>query len=353
MDDICVVHLARAKNGPEPFRDFVESYRAHPAGVEHALLIIFKGFGEQPDLSEYEPLLEGIPYQTLFLPDEGFDITPYFRAAETFEYNYLCFLNSFSVILEGEWLAKMYGHVRRPDVGVVGATGSWTSHHSWVSYEQGKPSIYASIMSDVKDQIPSRHPVHQFVFGLSEGLEAKIRGMPLPLRLAFELYYYGIVAAYYRVVQSIGFYLEDRRADRERWRPFNLAEYAPFPTPHLRTNAFMIRRDVMLKITRGVILSKKEAHKFESGKESMTNQVLRMGLNVLVVGRDGRAYEKEEWPLSQTMYQGRQQNLLVADNHTRLYTNGDARLRTILSRLAWGREAAPSAPGEGERELVR
>jgi hypothetical protein len=82
MPDICVAHLVRAQNGTAPFRHFVESYRAHPACVAHTPLYIFKGFGERLDLGEYERLLRGVPYRSLFLPDEGFDILPYFRAAD-------------------------------------------------------------------------------------------------------------------------------------------------------------------------------------------------------------------------------------------------------------------------------
>jgi hypothetical protein len=352
MPDICIVHLVWKPLGLKPLRDFIASYKRNPGGVRHRLVVAFNGFDGEQELGPYREVLEGVPYEWFLVSPPTQDIPVYFETAKRFGDRYFCFLNSFSVILEDEWLAKMYRHVRREDVGVVGATGSWTSHHSWVSYEQGKPSIYADIMADLKDQPPARHKPHPVMFELSEGLKKKIHGLSVPRRLALELYYYGIVASYYRVVKSIAFYIQDRVEDRKRWRSFELSDYAPFPTPHLRTNAFMIRREVMLKLTRSEVLSKKEAHKFESGKESMTNQVLRMGLKVLVVGNDGRAYEQEEWPLSETVFQGEQRNLLVADNQTRDYASADAFRRTLLSRLAWGWEAAPSAPGHSEGESV-
>src|SRR5665213_1673531 len=40
----CVVHLVRAANGIEPFRAFLESYVRHPAGLQHELVLLFKGF---------------------------------------------------------------------------------------------------------------------------------------------------------------------------------------------------------------------------------------------------------------------------------------------------------------------
>jgi hypothetical protein len=72
--------------------------------------------------------------------------------------------------------------------------------------------------------------------------------------------------------------------------------------------------------------------------------ILRAGLRPLVVGKDGRCYEKEEWHTSNTFWQGDQQNLLVADNQTNDYQNGSAERRLFLSRYAWGENAAPSAP---------
>jgi hypothetical protein len=75
---------------------------------------------------------------------------------------------------------------------------------------------------------------------------------------------------------------------------------------------------------------------FESGKKSMTNQILGMNLEVLVVGKDGKAYEKEEWGESNTFRQGEQQNLLVADNRTNDYYYGDPETRARLAKYAWG-----------------
>ena len=60
MPDICVVHLVRKKNGMEPFRSFLESYLENPAGVDHELLILYKGFFREADIVSYEELLRGV-----------------------------------------------------------------------------------------------------------------------------------------------------------------------------------------------------------------------------------------------------------------------------------------------------
>ena len=127
MSDICVVHLVRKRNGLEPFEKFLDSYLNYKAGIEHSLLIIYKGFNGKSDVAAYEKLLAGIPHTCLFLSDIGFDLRPYFIAARKSESKYLCYLNSFSAILADYWLLKLHTHIKKTGVGLVGATGSWGS----------------------------------------------------------------------------------------------------------------------------------------------------------------------------------------------------------------------------------
>lgn len=335
MPAICVTHLVRAQNELSAFRDFIESYRLHFPAMPHVLVIVFKGFDAASDLVPFEDILKGLPHHSLTIPDEGFDITAYFKAAEAFEYEYHLFLNSFSVIQDAEWLSKYYEYARRPDVGTVGATGSWQSLYSGVRFKWGRPSAYDAVMSDLEGELHRGLPV---LFELSKELRSQIDCSPLPQRWAKLAYYYGLVAPYYFAVNYT-------RASCERLRELRLyprTQFDSFPAPHLRTNAFMIRRDVMLRLKRWNMTRKVDAFRFESGKGSMSNQILRMGLKILVVGRDGHAYLPDEWPNSETFRQGSQRNLLVSDNHTRSYENADSLQRQVLSRLAWGNQAVPA-----------
>jgi hypothetical protein len=285
MTSIGVVHLVRATNGIEPFARFLASYeRANPA-PEHELIILFKGFEKQEPgkagLEAYQRLLASHSYRSLSLPDVGFDIEPYLTAARTFEHSYLCFLNSFSVILDEDWLQKLYRHLRRDGVGLVGATASWLSnrhYHDYIDYG----SAYSSPLGRLR------------------------------LRLVRGMY--------------------------QHW-------FDPFPNYFIRTNAFMIARDTLLRGRFRRIRRKIDAYRFESGINGLTKQVLNMGLRALVVGRDGVGYEKEEWHLSDTFMQGEQSNLLVADNQTTYYQNGDAVIRWKASSASWGDKAAPGLPG--------
>jgi len=59
VPDICVVHLARRKNGIEPFRRFIKSYLKNSAGINHELLILYKGFSRKADIAPYEKAIIG------------------------------------------------------------------------------------------------------------------------------------------------------------------------------------------------------------------------------------------------------------------------------------------------------
>lgn len=271
MSEVCVVHLVRKKNGMEPFLSFIESYLKNPAGMSHDLLILYKGFFRQCDIAAYEALLKDIPHSYLQVADFGFDLRPYFIAAERYDSRYFCFLNSFSIILDRDWLLKLYRHIVEPGVGIVGASGSW--------------------------------------------------GCIRPGQVRNG-------AAWYRrwlrhfVLMCLGRYLGSR--------------FDAFPNFHIRSNGFMIARANMLKIRHGMILSKMQAWMLESGKNGITKQIEQAGLKPIVVGKDGRAYGKYEWKMSNTFWRGEQENLLIADNQTRKFDSANSDWKRSSELFAWG-----------------
>ena len=113
-------------------------------------------------------------------------------------------------------------------------------------------------------------------------------------------------------------------------------EFPPFPNPHLRTNGFMLDRELMLDLDWPLQRSKLEALVLESGKRSISRQVWERGLDVRVVGRDGVAYPSERWRESATFRSGDQHNLLISDNRTLQYEEADAAFKNTLERMAWG-----------------
>jgi len=303
----CVVHLVRATNGIDPLATFLDSYRSHPAGIDHELVIVFKGFKRESDADPYLALAGAAMSEALFIGDEGFDLTAYFVAADRLHRERYCFLNSYSEILADRWLAVMDAALDEPGVGLVGATGSYASVRSYLLFHLGLGGAYARIFDDrtrtraLMKQLGARRRAAQ--------------GSP-PTWLAAKL----ATAAEMR--------------DQALW-------FEPFPNHHVRTNAFMLSSEVRARMSVRPLHRKVDAYQLESGRTSMTRQVERIGLRPVLVSRDGMVHEVAAWAESSLFWQGRQESLLIADNQTRDYQLGDAELRLLLSRYAWGDRAMP------------
>jgi hypothetical protein len=297
--DLAVVHLVRRQNGIAPLKRFLDSYSLYPSGVPHDLVILFKGFREiEP---EYAALLSGAPCRHMLVSDRGFDINAYFEAIESLDYQYFCFLNSFSRILAEGWLSKLFYWVCAPEVGLVGATGSCQSIAGGYTTQQRALAALApgrQVWVRLKGALRDKRPKAR-----------SQRAWRLVLRL------FGV------------------------WRPAR--DFPPFPNHHLRTNAFMASRETLRRIKLKPLRTKISAYRFESGKESLTSQVRNLGLRVLVVGRDGKGYEPDRWHVSNTFWQSAEENLLVADNQTEAYLSADAATRAELAQYAWGEFARP------------
>jgi hypothetical protein len=123
--------------------------------------------------------------------------------------------------------------------------------------------------------------------------------------------------------------------------PQQMLPFDPFPNYHVRTNAFMIARDTLAALRLHALHDKKHAYLLESGRESITHQIRAMDLRTLIVDRDGGAYDHQQWHRSRSFWQGDQEGLLVADNQTRHYADGDIDRRRVLSAFAWGEKADP------------
>jgi hypothetical protein len=140
---IGVVHLVWGPLGPEPLREFVASYRAHPAGVEHELVVLLNGVADPSLLSE----LDGVEHRTIEFSERVQDLAAYHEAARQLEHERLCFVNSYSVILCEGWLAHLDHALSQPDVGMAGATGSWESQAEW---RRGAPRYWLYQLSGLR-----------------------------------------------------------------------------------------------------------------------------------------------------------------------------------------------------------
>jgi hypothetical protein len=121
-----------------------------------------------------------------------------------------------------------------------------------------------------------------------------------------------------------------------------LLGFPSFPNPHIRSNAFMIRRHLFLELLSGFQLTTKLSnYSAERGPAGMTQQVFERGMAALVVGRDGRGYTPSWWPHSETFRQGSQSNLLVGDDVTRTFENLPFGDKMEISQQSWGEFLLP------------
>jgi hypothetical protein len=300
-----VVYLYRFAEGEEPAVRFLDSYGRHPAGFEHDLHVVLKGFPNEGALRSARALFRALPINTIEVGDSGYDIGSYFAAARAVSNRQLMFLNTFSEILADNWLAHLDKALSMPGVGLVGATGSWQSVCS--SYEAALFRVLNRLKAfggsiNRREQLPVTVD-HR---GTSQGVYQRVD-----------------IRQVLRNLARAGLY------------PLRLYEFGRHPNPHIRSNAFMIRRDVFLSLRRPAFDKKIDAYKFESGRQSMTKQVIARDLRPVVVDRCGRVYGVSEWKSSSTFWIDMQHNLLVADNQTNNYAAGSSERRAVLENHAW------------------
>lgn len=299
---IALVHLVRHTNGVEPFDAFLASYRRHDPGVEHDLVLLFKGFPDPGATAPYLERAQGGAAGSIAVPDKGFDLRAYLAAARTLPHARVCFLNSYSEIVAPGWLGLLDRALDEPGVGAAGATGSWTSFLSYSRWQLGLDDPYARAF-------PDRRSVRRTMHDISG--------------VRYE-------------------------GDRRHWMTSlvnllrDVPSMPPFPSAHLRTNAFNMRREEFSGLRWGSLTTKRGAYRMESGRRSLTRQLHARGRRTVVVDRHGAARDWWQWDEAAVFWQERQQDLLVADNQTRVYTGGAPEWRRVLSGYAWGDRARPS-----------
>lgn len=298
--ELAVVHLVRASNGPPPFVALLDSYRRHPAGVPHDFVLVFKGFASAEEIEPYTTLARDLPVRSLMVDDQGYDLGAYFAVARQLPYDRFCFLNSFSVLAADGWLELLSGALDEPGIGLAGASGSWASVASRLHWELWRRGAYAKIFDD-RQAFPER---------LLDTFAEFDRPAGRPWR----------IHKYWTLMRI-------------------LTSYHRFPAHHLRTNGFVIERETMFSLYAPQPRDKIDAHLLECGRRSITRQIERMRMGVVIAGRDGSYHRPPDWASSKTFWQGDQENLLIADNQTENYQQAEPDVRLALSRWAWGAEA--------------
>jgi hypothetical protein len=246
--------------------------------------VIAKGW---PDRAAYSALIETAPRSSkvVDLPDDGFDLTAYHRLARDLPQEWVCFLNTFSVIESDRWLERLGGALALPGVGVAGCFGS-----------------YGTLQPRVQNL-------------LFNAWEARTK--PPKAVLGELLAYAG-----------------------DRWRTARSNDRFPaFPNPHMRTNAFMLARETFVAFWQGrpIPQTKRSVCALESGSAGLTRFIEARDQRAVVVGADGGVYEKDQWLESRTFRVPLKANNMIADNATRRYFADDRDRRRKKEFATWGR----------------
>jgi len=331
MSDIAVFYLARLSEGLLHFQSFANSLRQHPAEIEYDLVIICKGFERRSEFALISSIFKGIPHRLFVVPDElGMDIHAYKAAAEAHPHKYMCFMNTFSQIRSNGWLKKLFDALSSPRVGMVGATGSFESLNNsyelihragWLARQaiRYNPELYRSFQWIV----PS--PYHA-ASGSRRNYRRRLR------RFLGDLLYNRP-----RLEELVDGSLGEWEKASNCGAPFHFAaEFPHFPNPHIRSNAFMVRRDDMVSARLADGQPKLACCAFESGEDGLSLQILKRGELLRVVGANGQAYEIPEWMNSGCFRSNDQDNLLIADNQTQVYEGYTEAVRETHQIVAWG-----------------
>jgi hypothetical protein len=281
---IALVYLARgAGNGLLAAKKFFDAYHAFPAGCQHDLIVISKGWVKIEEQKELERLVEKHAARMIYLPDDGYDWGAYMRLAPTLSQDWICFLNTHSRPRVDGWLNLLWGATKTGDndIGAVGATGSWGT----IAQFPWPPSPTANLRAF-------------FLLPL------------LPIRLLFHTF----------------------------WFILKIKHFPIFPNPHIRSNTFIVKREIFLDFVaiHNIPTTKYQSHMLESGRTGLSFFLKNLGLKILVAGADGKVYEPDQWVKSKTFRIPKQENLLVEDNQTIRYEIADTKDKKILETAAWG-----------------
>ena len=229
--------------------------------------------------------------EVMDLPDDGFDWGAYFRAAERLSQEWLVFLNSHSEILHDNWLRIMMDASANEGFSAVGCTGSFGA----VAF------------------------VQRFVPAIL--MEERRNGGVLK-----SIFWIGLLLV----------------AGPMRW-VLRAPSFPQFPNTHLRSNAFLTRRDLFAEFARNhrIPRRKTDAFRLEHGRVSYTRFLGARGLTSIIVGNDGKTYGPDAWMHSPTFRIPGQDNLLITDNQTRAYDTAPRATHHIMEYSAWGRFLTP------------
>ncbi len=273
MVSLSVVYLFWEKSSFESFKNFINSYSLQ--SVNYQVEIYFKGDSQSFEDHKNYLSLNKINHSIHFIESEGLDIHSYFNIANISKTKYILFFNSNSILLYKNVLQNYISVLENlgENAGIIGATAS-------------RGNILNTFLISIIFYI--------FNFDLKKLFESFLG----------TLIYY---------------------------KNFSITK-----TFSIRTNAFIVNREVFLSYPNHIYKTKKKCYEFESGINSITNFFLEKKFAVKFIDKNCQIFDKENCKLSNVFWKQNQENLLVSDNQTRLYNDASLKEKQFYSKIAWG-----------------
>jgi hypothetical protein len=323
--DLALFYLARHVEGLASFQRFVDSYKRHPAGCDHKLVIIYKGFEHEADLEAARAVFD-LPHAEVRVTDEHYDIGAYMQSAHQINAEHLCFVNTHTEILADNWLSHLRNAIADESIGIAGATASYESLYDSLALLD-RVVWLAGFERIAYDEELAEH--YRFIlephapWWLKEKPQTESR--------------YG---HFYERYLDEKWKREWSNATSPGGRNAFLEGFPRFPNPHVRSNGFILRREDFLRFN--VQPTKKSTYGFESGPNGLSQTLAREGKRLVMVDRNGRCFDQDEWPHAHCFRSGNQENLLMADNQTRSYDRLSQPERNTHLMMSWGDTVAES-----------
>lgn len=346
---VAVVYLARKINGVASWRSFLDSYTNLSAGIDHQLVIVYKGFeGDDAGLLLAQKFFSEVESEAIFVTDECVDIGAYLQAAHQIDSHYVCFLNSHSVINGPNWLLFLTNAISVPKIGLAGTTGSYESLYdslaliskvNWLIYIKKIP--YNKILADhfafiLNDPNNINHPITYIwkANGVKSTIWQAIKERLLGPSLigANESFFDESSISHLEAEWHLYW---DHLVSKEGVLNF-LTRIPRFPNPHIRSNGFIIEREFLIKFFPTINPDKQSAYDFESGFSGLSKTVLSQELSLAIVNSHGQCFMQDEWANSKTFRLQNQDGLLIKDNQTNAFMLMEPRVRDIHIMMSWG-----------------
>jgi hypothetical protein len=252
----------------------------------YKIYIIFKGWEEKKYINPktfFSNIKKNISF--FYFSDDGFDLGTYFKILKYVDEEYIYFFNSTSRIVDDNFFKFSINAMFDKKLGLLGWAGSFGTL---------RPSI-KKIFFKLKINII----INKNFINTIKDLLIDVIAFPR------HLYLY--------------------------------KNFPKFPNPHVRSNAFLIKKDLYEEFSKisKYPETKIEACELESGKNGLTKFVQKKGYDVKVVNSKNKIFDIRECDKSETWRTGDRQHVLVADNGTFFYEKMPISRKLFKEYSAW------------------